>query len=78
MSARETPGGFFLADAPEGALSEGARAIVASDCVLDWPHRGRVGRILGYSKPHGFAILDSDGEELLVHPESLQLERTER
>ena len=72
-----TPKGFFVTAAPSeiAVPAVGARVTVrARRCVMDWPYDGTEGEVLGYSKPHGFAVLAVEsGEELLVHPESLEV-----
>ena len=70
----ETPKGFKVTEPAIDCVPRvGARVeIKARRCVMDWPYDGRVGEVLGYSIPHGFAVVASDSEELLVHPESLE------
>lgn len=70
-----TPKGFQYSQAFPGLPRIGKRVVVQAkkgSSPLDWPYIGRTGVVLGYSLPHGFAIVDSEGEELLIHPESLE------
>lgn len=68
-----TPQGFHVTQAYPGFPRIGAHVSIVAQrgLVMDWPYRGRRGNVLGYTLPHGFAVVDSDGDELLVHPESL-------
>jgi hypothetical protein len=69
-----TPKGFQVVQAFPGLPHIGAQVRICSRSahVLDWPYIDRTGELLGYTLPHGFAVVASSSEELLVHPESLE------
>jgi hypothetical protein len=74
MAQNKTPGGFKVTPARAGQPPVGSKvAVKARVNPLDWPYKDREGTVLGYSVPHGFAIVSSHGEELLIHPENLDL-----
>jgi hypothetical protein len=39
----------------------------------DRMYEGKVGKLLRFSKPHGYAVLEIDSKEVHLHPESLEL-----
>lgn len=76
--SNETPGGFaYVAASNSTALGPGAYVRIAHRrglTCIDWPFVGDFGDLLGFSVPHGWAIvrLERDGHETLVHPERLE------
>lgn len=73
MTKTTTPRGFeFDPTSPVSELRSGDAVMIGTTKhVVDWPYQGRSGTLLGFSRPHGFAIVSLDGAEHLFHPESL-------
>jgi hypothetical protein len=74
MAQNKTPGGFKVTPARTGHPPVGSKVVVKARVnPLDWLYKGWKGTVLGYSVPHGFAVLSMGGEEILIHPENLDL-----
>uniref|UniRef100_A0A6H2A1I5 Uncharacterized protein n=1 Tax=viral metagenome TaxID=1070528 RepID=A0A6H2A1I5_9ZZZZ len=74
MPFPRTPGGFAYSQAMPTFPRIGSRVrVTRSPACLDWPYHGQSGTVLGYSLPYGYAILAIDGEEVLIHPEGLEV-----
>jgi hypothetical protein len=83
MNERMSPKGTFLSTRGPGNFRVGGRVEVtrgqfgrAGNLVLDRDLSGSKGTFLGWSIPHGFAVVQTDdGGEFMVHPESLERSR---
>jgi len=83
MNERMSPKGTFLTTRGVGNLTVGGRVEVtrgqfgrAGSLVLDRKLEGARGTFLGWSIPHGYAVVQTDGgNEFMVHPESLERSR---
>lgn len=68
-----TPAGFQVVQAMPGFPRIGCRVqVTCKHQPLDWPYQGQIGEVLGYSLPHGFAVVSIEGDEVLLHPESIE------
>lgn len=75
MTVRSTPSGFLFDEtSPVSPLRPGTRVeITTSKNVVDWPYIGKRGTLLGFARPHGFAIVKLDeGDEHVFHPDGLR------
>lgn len=73
---KNTPKGFRVFIPQEGRLRAGMRVeVVASKNPLDWPYRGTCGTFLGYSIPHGYAVVVHEGgdQEDCFYSDSLEV-----
>jgi hypothetical protein len=67
-----TPRGTLVSGLiPEGGIPPGTAVKVQGANGLDAMCEGREGELLGYSVPHGYAVIACGGSEILVHPEFL-------
>ena len=79
MNDLMSPKGTSLSIRGPGNLTVGSRVEVtrgqfgrAGNLLLDRDLTGARGKLLGWSIPHGFAVVQTEsGSEFLVHPESL-------
>lgn len=67
-----SPKGTLLSGlTPEGGIPPGTPVVIQGASGLDAMSEGRSGELLGYSVPHGYAVIATSSGEILVHPESL-------
>lgn len=65
-----TPKGFLIVKHEEGPISPGA---TAKGNPFDWLFEGIKGTFLGWSLPHGFAVVAHGETEDCFHPDSLEV-----
>ena len=72
----QTPKGFQVVQGYPGFPRIGARVVVKDrGACFDWPYLDKLGEVLGYSIPHGFAVVQIEGDEVLLHPENIEVVR---
>lgn len=74
LTKEHTPKGFVVVKHDDGPFSPGDTVeVVCRRCTLDWPFKGTTGTFLGWSVPHGFAVVAHGDTEDCFHPESLEV-----
>lgn len=70
---QRSPKGLSLMPHGPGMFRVGSKVKVTRKCSLDREHHGKVGVVLGWTIPHGYALIQTDSDEVCLHPESLEV-----